>query len=535
MFSPPPYSSVHLNEDNENEEPPEYEYSFEKPRIPVESDSFDKSFRVDHPKFNDGIFTIIFLTVVLLFIIITTLCFKDLTVNAPFLESVSQAYLTPTSDTSDKNKRDLILLALTTVGTPIICSMVALLLAYLFPMFFVFIGYFIIPLTFFSVATISFANGAALIGLLFFFLGILSLTFIYQNYSKLSFTALMLKIVIEVMRLHPSIPFVSFLGSISSGLIGLVYMFMTAIIYADRIRIDDRTCPTDDPENQPCVSATSTWIYIYVLFTGYYIFEVLKNLVHVTVSGVYGSWYFFEKSPLKPLHPAWGAFKRAVTYCFGSICFGSLIVSVIRAMRQILAVLQQKLAERRTHRGSSSDDFGANAFIYCILACIVSIFDFIFAQAEYWIKWFNQYAYSYMALYGKSYLASARDTFEIMKYKGIFILITDCLIGATLTFYSILTCVLSSGIFYAAIVGFQKNTNVAPEFIVGGFIVQLLLAYFITSVTLNSINSGFITFLVALCIEPEIFEANYHDYFVKMTNYYPEVSQSLKVPFPEGV
>lgn len=113
-------------------------------------------------------------------------------------------------------------------------------------------------------------------------------------------------------------------------------------------------------------------------------------------------------------------------------------------------------------------------------------------------------------------------------------MITDCLISATIKFYTVLIMLVSSGFFLVVVNGFSKHTKVAPEFLAAGFILQGMLNYFITSITLSTIQSGFITFLVALCIKPEVFEQNYHDHFVKMTNYYPEVSRSINIPFPES-
>lgn len=542
---PPAYRSVRLPEDGDGADlPPDYtpDYDFEKPKIPTDSNSFEESFKIEAPKYNDKAFTVVFISVLAAFALLTFYCFRDLTLrnsgesfSATFRTIFTQGDIQSLSKTSRRNNRDLLLLILATIGVPILCSMLSLLIAYGFPMFFVFLGYFLIPFSLFSAGFALLATGSQMGGLLMLAFGGFSLMFIYQNYSKLSFTSLMLKIVISVMRLHPSTILISFLGALTSGLFGIIYLAMSAIILSDRMAVDNSTFSVGDGNNdQSSVSNLSWAVYLFIMFVGYYAFEVIKNLVHVTTSGVYGSWYFFEKSALKPLHPALSAFKRGITYCFGSICFGSLIVSLIKVVRQILNLLRAKLDERRMGRSDDdNDDDGMNSLVYCCLSTLLSLFDFFFSEAEYWIKWFNQYAYSYLALYGEDYLKSAKDTFEIFKYKGMFILINDCLIGATLSFYAILNCILSSSVFMTLIYAFQKYTNVAPEFMIAGFVLQILLAYFITSITLNTINSGFITFLIALCIQPEKFDQDYHAYFVKMTNYYPEISQSLRVPFRE--
>ena len=39
-----------------------------------------------------------------------------------------------------------------------------------------------------------------------------------------------------------------------------------------------------------------------------------------------------------------GAFKRAMTNSFGSICFGSLVVSIIQMLKQLCSIAQQSEA-----------------------------------------------------------------------------------------------------------------------------------------------------------------------------------------------
>ncbi|GME97542.1 unnamed protein product [Ambrosiozyma monospora] len=192
--------------------------------------------------------------------------------------------------------------------------------------------------------------------------------------------------------------------------------------------------------------------------------------------------------------------------------------------------MKSKVQDRRS-RDLRDGNCDSDAMLMCALYCILSILEWIAQEAEYWIKWFNKFAYSYLALYGKDYFSSARDTFEILKYKGILVLITDCLVDTTLNFYAILVALISSGLYALGFYSIPRFAELSQEFLVIGFVLQIILAFFITKVTLNSLNSGFITFLVALCIKPEVFEENYHEEFVKLTNYYPEISHTLKVPF----
>lgn len=103
----------------------------------------------------------------------------------------------------------------------------------------------------------------------------------------------------------------------------------------------------------------------------------MKNVVHVTASGLFATWYFLSGVGM-PANPTQKAFKRATTSSFGSICLGSLLVCTTKAqhtgLRQnsnfiqvaILKTLRQLL---NASRGRSDN------WLKCILACILAMLD----------------------------------------------------------------------------------------------------------------------------------------------------------------
>jgi hypothetical protein len=115
--------------------------------------------------------------------------------------------------------------------------------------------------------------------------------------------------------------------------------------------------------------------------------------MHCTISGVYGSWYFCANKPGGfPKAATRGAFKRSMTYSFGSISFGSLIVAIIQLLRQACSIAQQNEAAQGNALG---------AIFFCILGCFISLLDWA-------VQFINEYAFSYIALYGKAYIPAAK-------------------------------------------------------------------------------------------------------------------------------
>jgi hypothetical protein len=71
---------------------------------------------------------------------------------------------------------------------------------------------------------------------------------------------------------------------------------------------------------QPHMNAVSIMLLV---LSYHWTTQVLKNVLHVTVSGVVGTWWFAPQDALSVFSPAiQDSFGRATTYSFGSICMG---------------------------------------------------------------------------------------------------------------------------------------------------------------------------------------------------------------------
>jgi hypothetical protein len=89
----------------------------------------------------------------------------------------------------------------------------------------------------------------------------------------------------------------------------------------------------------------------------------VQNSVHVTVAGTVGNWWFEpEESGGCCATAVNNSFIRTMTTSFGSVCFGSLIVAIIQALRMV------------ANQAQASGDGGIGACIAeCFLSCLASI------------------------------------------------------------------------------------------------------------------------------------------------------------------
>ena len=124
--------------------------------------------------------------------------------------------------------------------------------------------------------------------------------------------------------------------------------------------------------------------------------SLLNQLPHNLQGQYVNRWLVNPEHEKFPKGATRGALKRALTYSFGSISLGSLLVAIIQFLRQICSAAQ---------RSSSADGNLVGTILFCILGCLIGIL-------EWAVEFLNRYAFSYIALYGKSYIAAAKDTWK---------------------------------------------------------------------------------------------------------------------------
>lgn len=213
----------------------------------------------------------------------------------------------------------------------------------------------------------------------------------YTWIPRIPFSALMLRTTIKVANDFGHVYMVSFVG----GLIGAIYAAWFAVTFT---AIYVKWAPADN--NQSCASGSScsystvAGLVAFITFTSFWFSEWLKNTIHTTVAGVYGAWYYNSRA--YPTGVTRGALKRSLTYSFGSISLGSLIVAIVNFVKMI--------AQSARNQAGQQGDIVAYIFL-CIATCLISCLQWV-------IEFVNRYAFSHIALYGRSYFQSAKDTWR---------------------------------------------------------------------------------------------------------------------------
>ncbi|KAG0018062.1 putative choline transporter, neither null mutation nor overexpression affects choline transport [Entomortierella chlamydospora] len=317
---------------------------------------------------------------------------------------------------------------------------------------------------------------------------------LYYIYLKL---CVMLQTVTSISKEYPATFVVAFLFLFLQIVYSIYFMVVIAGTY-DRFY---NTATGSAP-------ATLYVLLIFSLFSFYWTSQVLANIAHTTICGVYATYYFMKGSPQGVTKsPTVESMKRACTTSIGSICFGSLIIAIIQTLRAIANIAR-------------NDGNGIVAFIGCLIDCLLAC---IQGLAEY----VNKYAFAQVAIYGKPYIEAAKDTWTIIQDRGIEQIINDNLIGNVWGMAGLLGGILSAVGSYIylrfATPAFNSNGQFTYAIIIVGFVMGLQIVFTVGTV----IDSGVVTTFVCLAEDPAALARTKPELFEKIRATWPQVVQGI--------
>lgn len=183
-------------------------------------------------------------------------------------------------------------------------------------------------------------------------------------------------------------------------------------VHADIILLDQ---PSNFGKLSFCLSSRPTKKLITVLIC-------FQNTIQVTVAGVMATWCFdvdFAKNWCSSA--VWTSLYRSVTFSFGSICFGSLMMALVRVIRYFI----ENAKKQRDNRQNDTCDGGE--MLICVLDCLINFFEEV-------LDYFNHWSYVFCGIYGYSYLQSGKMVVELFRARGWETIVTNDLIGYVLGF-----------------------------------------------------------------------------------------------------
>ncbi|KAI2616788.1 DUF580-domain-containing protein [Hypoxylon sp. NC1633] len=466
-----------------------------------EKPMFDQAFKLERPKWNDLWAGILFLTVCAGYVAVSGLSIHGYASTKSFqgggiYDSGSHVGL---------NTNTLILFAFC-LCVAIVFSYAYVLVARQFPKQFIWITG-ILNIVFGLVTAIYMLSRRYYSGGIVYLIFVVFLMFAFYTWiPRIPFSAFMLKTAVDVSKTYGHVYLVSALGGLCATALAAWYSVTLVAVYAKYSPGQNPACAEG---GGGCSTAKVTGLIVFITFAMYWISEWLKNTIHTTISGVYGSWYFHPHN--LPREATRGSLRRSLTYSFGSISLGSLLVAIINFLRQLCSVAQQSEAAQGNILGS---------IMFCVLGCFIGLLDWA-------VQFLNRYAFSYIALYGKPYFAAAKDTWNMIKQRGIDALINECLIGPVLSMGATFVGYATSLLAYLYLVfthpSYNSDGSYTPVVVAFAFLIGLQICNIFTT----PISSGIDTIFVATAWEPQALMQNHPDLYDAMVRVYPNVQVAI--------
>ncbi|KAK4197683.1 plasma-membrane choline transporter-domain-containing protein [Triangularia verruculosa] len=344
-------------------------------------------------------------------------------------------------------------------------------------------------------------------GIVFLIFAVFQLICFISWRSRIPFSVLMLQTAIDVAKKYGHVYLVSAIGGLLATLFAAWFSVTLVSVYVKY---------QPDPNNPACrqgaggcSSGKVIGLIAFITFAAYWISEWLKNTIHTTIAGVYGSWYFNSRN--YPTGVTRGALKRCLTYSFGSISLGSLVVAIINFLRQLCSVARAQ---------ASSDGDILGMILWCIVGCLIGLLDWA-------VQFLNRYAFAHIALYGKAYIPAAKDTWKMIKDRGIDALVNECLIGPVLGMGAMFVGYATALMAYCYMVFTSPSYNSGGGFTPVVVAFAFLIGLQICNVFTTPLSSGIDTIFVASAWDPEVMMRDHPDLYHRMVAVYPEVQQAI--------
>jgi len=234
---------------------------------------------------------------------------------------------------------------------------------------------------------------------------------------------------------------------------------------------------------------------LFVLFLSlFFTQQVLQSCVHVTVAGTVGTWWVSPSESGCCSKGVFNSFIRTITTSFGSICFGSLLVAILQALRAIASTARM------------SDDC---ALLACLCECIIGCLQSL-------LEYFNKWAFIYVGVYGFGYIESGKSVMQLFADRGWDAIIADDLVGGAI----FLVCIIISLLIGGIAVGYARLDPAFSELTQDAwfvaFFVGLPAGLVVCTILLGTISSAVNTVIVMFADAPQEFQNNHPELSTKM-------------------
>jgi len=171
-----------------------------------------------------------------------------------------------------------------------------------------------------------------------------------------------------------------------------------------------------NPQVAPQFNEKVRNLLLFQVFACFWIVAFLSAVYQHVVAGSVAGWYFSRDvmSSNKVRETAFSSLLHAVTYSFGSLAFGSLVLAFVRFLNFLLGLTKKQNYKNR------------------LMVCLISFLQCLVSCIEGMVQYINKFAYIHIAMHGYSFCTAARECFELVSRNFFSAVIMDTITGFVL-------------------------------------------------------------------------------------------------------
>jgi hypothetical protein len=325
---------------------------------------------------------------------------------------------------------------------------------------------------------ISFAMKSIIFAGFYLLLGAITACYYFVVQRRVPFAAANLGVATKAVTHNCGVVCVAFLCMVLQFAWLMLWSLAVLGLYKQHVdgKNSGKDCAKDDQE---CKMGPPGAAFL-LLISLYWGQELVRNISHATTAGSVASWWFMSSGSQHSGTSS--ALRRSLTTSFGSICLGSLLVAIVRALREI--------AREARKKGKG------NGALLCIAEMVLGCLEEI-------AKWLTMWAYVYVAIYGMDLRTAGTKVVELFQCRGWSMIINDDLIRNVLSLGSLVVGALSAGaaVAWASAESFSSSEMQTASLPVAG-VLGFIVGASMCSVIMTVIDSAVCTIYVCFAEDP---------------------------------
>ena len=230
-------------------------------------------------------------------------------------------------------------------------------------------------------------------------------------------------------------------------------------------------------------------IHLLALYWG---IQVFHNVGYVSTSSSVAAWYFerasFDRGCCCFRPVVVEGLCRSLTYAFGSICLGSLLVAILETL---LALARYAQSEAR--KGQNLVMVVVGCCFTCFLSCLEDI-----------MKLFNEWAFIYVAIYGTNFVTAGKAVLNLVEEQGLRHMLTGVIADRVLLLGAVLSGAVgcANSVLIVMSAGEESAVSVSA---VGGF--AAIACTLFGALCLSPVGAGFRCLMICFVEAPRTLQA----------------------------